>query len=228
MCSLLSACERVGVKKLVFSSTAAVYGIPNTSQLITEDTTTNPINPYGHSKLMAEQVLKDYATVNDFSFVILRYFNVAGASDDGLNGQRTRDATHLIKVTSEVAAGKRPSMQVFGHDYPTPDGTCIRDYIHVEDLAEAHVLATQYLERGGASNTFNCGYGKGYSVLDVIHTLSQVSGRDIIYKMSDRRPGDPPSLVADSTKLQAVLGWRPKRNDLSLICKSAFEWEKKV
>jgi len=228
MCSLLSACERAGVKKLVFSSTAAVYGIPDTSQLITEDTTTKPINPYGHSKLMAEQVLKDYATVNDFSFVILRYFNVAGASDDGLNGQRTRDATHLIKVTSEVAAGKRPSMQVFGHDYPTPDGTCIRDYIHVEDLAEAHVLATQYLERGGASNTFNCGYGKGYSVLDVIHTLSQVSGRDIIYKMSDRRPGDPPSLVADSTKLQAVLGWRPKRNDLSFICKSAFEWEKKI
>jgi UDP-glucose 4-epimerase len=228
MCSLLFACEKSEVKKIVFSSTAAVYGIPESNEPISELTPTNPINPYGQSKLMAEKVLTDFAAVNDLRFVILRYFNVAGASDDGINGQRTKDATHLIKVTAEVATGKRPQMSVFGFDYPTPDGTCIRDYIHVEDLAEAHVLAARYLEQGGVSNTFNCGYGRGFSVLEVIETLSKVSNKSIPFERAGRRAGDPPSLVADSSKLQKILGWKPKRNSLELICKSAFEWEKRL
>jgi UDP-glucose 4-epimerase len=228
MCSLLFACEKSGVKKIVFSSTAAVYGIPESNKPISELTPTNPINPYGQSKLMAEKVLTDFAAVNDLGFVILRYFNVAGASDDGLNGQRTKDATHLIKVTAEVATGKRPQMSVFGFDYPTPDGTCIRDYIHVEDLSEAHVLAARYLEQGGVSNTFNCGYGRGFSVLQVIETLSKVSNKTIPFERTGRRAGDPPSLVADSSKLKTILGWKPKRNNLELICKSAFEWEQKL
>jgi len=228
MCSLLMACELAGVKKLVFSSTAAVYGIPESSHYICEQTPTAPINPYGQSKLMAEKVLQDYSSVNDFRYVVLRYFNVAGASDDGLNGQRTRAATHLIKVASEVACGKRPLMSVFGFDYPTLDGTCIRDYIHVEDLAEVHVLAAKYLGSGGCSQTFNCGYGQGYSVLDVIDTLSLVSQKKVIFERAGRRAGDPPALVANSEKAQRVLGWRPKRNQLSLICKSAVEWEQKL
>lgn len=228
MCSLLTACEQAGVKRLVFSSTAAVYGIPDTSELISEEVPALPINPYGQSKLMAEKVLKDFAQVNDLKFVILRYFNVAGASDDGLNGQRTLAATHLIKVASEVASGKRTHMRVFGLDYPTPDGTCVRDYIHVEDLAHAHVLAARYLESGGESETFNCGYGQGYSVLDVIEMLAQVSGQKVPYEKASRRAGDPPSLVANSSKLRSFLGWQPTRNDLKLICKSAFDWEKKL
>ncbi len=219
-----------GVKKFIFSSTAAVYGepesIPPTG--IKEEALTAPINPYGHSKLMSEQVLKDASNAHKgFKYVALRYFNVAGADIDGKIGQSTKDATHLIKVAAQTALGKRKEMFIFGDDYPTPDGTCIRDYIHVDDLSLAHLEALDYLDEN-PSDVFNVGYGKGYSVKEVVDTMRKVSKNDFKATIAPRRAGDPAILIADSSKLQSKTNWRPKYNDLELICKSALEWEKKL
>lgn len=224
--SLAKACVAVGVKHIVFSSTAAVYGDSETSNLVTEKTATAPLNPYGTSKLMSEQILRDCEKPFGLTSVSLRYFNVAGAALNGKNGQRTKDATHLIKVASEAACGKRPSVGVFGTDYPTPDGTGVRDYIHVEDLADLHVLALKYLFSGGKSDVFNCGYGQGASVKQVLKTVQQVSKVDFKIEEKPRRAGDAAMLVADPTKIKKTFGWQPKHNDLELICKSAFEWER--
>lgn len=228
--NLIKCAVENGVKKFIFSSTAAVYGEPTKipKSGITEDFETKPINPYGYSKLMSEQVLKDTANANpDFKYVILRYFNVAGADIDGKIGQSTKDATHLIKVASETAVGKRDKMYIFGDDYPTPDGTCIRDYIHVDDLADAHIKALEYLEEH-KSDIFNCGYGRGYSVKEVIETMKKVSRVDFKVEIAPRREGDPAALVANSKKIQAKMGWKPRYGDLELICKTALEWEKIV
>jgi len=227
---LIDAAIKNGVKKFVFSSTAAVYGEPEAipSSGIPESASTAPINPYGHSKLMSEQVLKDAAKAHEgFKYVALRYFNVAGADMGGRIGQSTKDATHLIKVAAETALGKRPGMKIFGDDYPTPDGTCIRDYIHVDDLSDAHLAALDYLDDHD-SEVFNVGYGRGYSVKEVVETMKRVSGVDFDAQVSERRPGDPAVLVADSSKLRTKTSWRPKYDDLELICRSALEWEKKI
>ncbi len=228
--NLIKASVESGVKKFIFSSTAAVYGEPESipSTGICEEAPTVPINPYGHSKLMSEQVLKDTAKAHPgFKYVALRYFNVAGADVEGTIGQSTKDATHLIKVAAQTALGKREKMYIFGDDYPTPDGTCIRDYIHVDDLALAHIEALDYLEEHG-SDLFNVGYGRGYSVKEVIDTMKEVSGNDFEVQMAPRRAGDPAMLIADSSKLKASTQWQPRYDDLKLICKSALEWEKKI
>ncbi len=219
-----------GVKKFIFSSTAAVYGepesIPQTG--ITEEDETKPINPYGHSKLMSEQVLKDTVKAHrDFKYVALRYFNVAGADMGGKIGQSTKDATHLIKVAAQTALGKREKMYIFGDDYPTSDGTCIRDYIHVDDLSSAHLEALDYLDEND-SEIFNVGYGRGYSVKEVIEMMRKVSGNDFVAEIAPRRPGDPAMLIANSNKLCQKTSWQPKYDDLELICKSALEWEKRL
>lgn len=223
--SLLSLCSKYGVKKFIFSSTAATYGIPE-GGLCKEDSPLAPINPYGHSKLMTEQMLKDVAASSDLKFVILRYFNVAGADPECNIGQSFPEPFHLINVASEAAAGKRAKVEIFGTDYPTPDGTCIRDYIHVSDLAEAHVKALEYLERGGKSEILNCGYGHGFSVKEVITQVKKVTGVAFKVIESERRPGDPASLTAKADRIQSVLGWKPQYDDLNTIIKTAFEWEK--
>ena len=228
--NLIQAAVDSGVSKFIFSSTAAVYGepesIPHTG--ITEEADTKPINPYGWSKLMSEQVLKDSAKAyGGFKYVALRYFNVAGADIGGKIGQSTKNATHLIKVAAETALGKREKMYIFGDDYPTPDGTCIRDYIHVDDLAQAHLDALEYLENS-ESEVFNVGYGRGYSVKEVVETMKRVSGVDFTAQITNRRPGDPAILIANSSKLQQKTSWKPKYDDLELICKSALEWEKQL
>jgi UDP-glucose 4-epimerase len=225
---LLQAAVRHQVKYFVFSSTAAVYGMPTVTPL-TEAVPTAPINPYGWSKLMNEQILRDTSLAYPgLHHVILRYFNVAGASLDGRIGQNSPKATHLIKVASETAVGKRSGMEIFGTDYDTPDGTGIRDYIHVEDLAWAHLDALKYLAAGGESEIFNCGYGGGYSVREVIGTMKQVSGCDFPVRESPRRPGDGASLVADNRRIVSTLGWRPRYDDLQVICRTALDWEKKL
>ncbi|MBO9668237.1 MAG: UDP-glucose 4-epimerase GalE [Bdellovibrio sp.] len=226
--AVVCAMKSAGVKPIVFSSTAALFGDKVQDRAIQEDDPKEPLNPYGYSKLMSEQVLKDCSAAGDIRYCALRYFNVAGASDDGQNGQRTADAFHLIHLGVQAAVGKRSNLQLFGTDYPTPDGTCIRDYIHVEDLAEIHSLAVKYLLGGGESNYFNCGYGFGYSVREVIQMIKKVSKTDFPVIEAERRPGDAASLVADSRKLKQQLGWEPKRADLELICRSAYEWEKKL
>jgi len=203
---LLDCCQQEGVSRFVFSSTAAVYGIPEKTT-IDEDTQTAPINPYGRSKLMTEWMLQDLAAASDLRYVILRYFNVAGADPEGRIGQSTPDATHLIKVACEVITGKRDCISVFGSDYDTPDGTCIRDYIHVEDLAAAHLVALAHLEQGGTSDTFNCGYGHGYSVREVLAAVERVSGQRLPIVEAPRRAGDPPALCAESAKIRQRLGW---------------------
>jgi len=233
------------VKRFIFSSTAAVYGEP--TQIpeggIDENYPTNPINPYGMSKLMSERVLRDTASVNkDFKYVIFRYFNVAGADiyhnpttnhqplATNLNpriGQSFPNATHLIKIASECAANKRDKMFIFGDDYPTYDGTCIRDYIHVDDLSSAHIQAIDYLENH-PSDIFNLGYGKGFSVKEVIDTVKKVTNTDFDVEMASRRAGDPAVLIANNHKVMSKMNWTPKYNDLALICESAFEWEKRV
>jgi UDP-glucose 4-epimerase len=225
--SLIEACVSKGVQRFIFSSTAAVYGIPQRLP-VAETAPTNPINPYGRSKLVTEWMLQDVAASpagRSFKHVILRYFNVAGASLDGTLGQATKDATHLIKVASEAACGAREKVTVHGTDYPTPDGTCIRDYIHVEDLARAHLDALSYLEQGGASDTFNCGYGRGFSVREVLRTVEKVSGKKLRIEEGPRRAGDPVQLVADAGKIKKVLGWRAEHEDLGTICASAYQWE---
>ncbi|MEZ0322739.1 MAG: UDP-glucose 4-epimerase GalE [Hydrogenothermaceae bacterium] len=225
--NLIKVSVETGVKKFIFSSTAAVYGEPDEIP-VKETTPTKPINPYGMNKLMSETVLRDVGKAHpEFKYVILRYFNVAGADIKGRLGQSTPNATHLIKVAAETAVGKRDKMYIFGTDYPTPDGTCIRDYIHVDDLADAHILALDYLDNK-ESDIFNCGYGKGYSVKEVIDTMKEVSGVDFKVEITGRREGDPAVLIADNTKIKEKMGFKPRYNDLKLICKTAFEWEKRL
>ncbi|HJS78009.1 MAG TPA: UDP-glucose 4-epimerase GalE [Burkholderiales bacterium] len=225
--NLIEACVAKGVARFIFSSTAAVYGIPDRLP-VAETAPTRPINPYGRSKLVTEWMLEDVAASSAggaFKHVILRYFNVAGASLDGTLGQATENATHLIKVACEAACGAREKVIVFGTDYPTADGTCIRDYIHVEDLARAHLDALRYLEQGGASDTFNCGYGRGYSVREVLKMVEKVSGKKLRIEEGARRPGDPAALVAESGKFKNVLDWAASYEELDIICLTAYRWE---
>jgi UDP-glucose 4-epimerase len=226
-CALLDVAIEAGVRQVIFSSTAAVYGNAEESP-VREDSATTPISPYGSSKLMSEIMLHDAGRAHDLRFVILRYFNVAGADPQGRTGQSTPAATHLIKVACEAALGKRPKMSVYGTDYPTPDGTGIRDYIHVSDLARAHSAALGHLRRGGASATFNCGYGRGNSVFEVIDAVRRVSGRDFAVEIEGRRPGDPPALVANVDRIRASLPWQPRFQDLDTIVAHAFAWERKL
>jgi UDP-glucose 4-epimerase len=225
--NLLECCDRAGVKHVVFSSTAAVYGIP-AEGLAREDSPTAPINPYGLSKLMSEWMLRDLAAASALRYVALRYFNVAGSDPGGRIGHTAPTATLLVKVACQHAAGVRPSLQVFGTDYPTPDGTGVRDYIHVEDLADAHLRALDYLRRGGASATLNCGYGHGYSVREVLRMVEQVCGKPLVVEESPRRAGDPPSLVAHAERIRAELGWTPRFDDLETIVRTQLEWEHRL
>jgi UDP-glucose 4-epimerase len=225
--SLLQACLDNGVKNLVFSSTAAVYGMPEDGYA-SEESPTRPINAYGTSKLMSEWMLRDVAAVNPLNYVVLRYFNVAGSHPGGLIGQATPGATLLTKVACEAMVGKRPHVSVFGCDYPTPDGTGIRDYLHIEDLASAHLNALQYLRRGGKSTTLNVGYGHGYSVREVLRMVESVGGKPLAVREEDRRPGDPAYLVARAERIRTELGWQPRYDDLSAIVSSSLAWEQKL
>ena len=225
--NLLECCLEAGVRHFVFSSTAAVYGIPDDEQCW-EDTPTRPINPYGMSKLMTEHMLRDLGAASDLRYVILRYFNVAGSDPEGRIGQSTPGATLLMKVAAEHAVGKRDALYVFGTDYPTPDGTGVRDYIHVEDLADAHLKALEYLRAGGASEILNCGYGHGYSVREVLDTVQRVHGEPLNIVEQARRAGDPPALIAGAQRVREVLGWTPKYDDLEEIARSSLNWEKKL
>ena len=223
--ALLEACVEAGVPHFVFSSTAAVYGTPETSDPVAEDAALRPESPYGTSKLMTETMLRDTAAAHPLNYVCLRYFNVAGADPAGRTGQSTPDATHLIKVATQAALSKRPFMQVFGTDYPTPDGTCVRDFIHVTDLVDAHYLALEHLRATGESLTANCGYGHGHSVLEVVDVVKRVSGRDFEVRMADRRAGDAVSIVANSDRIRERLGWKPDYDDLEKIVTHALNWE---
>jgi UDP-glucose 4-epimerase len=225
--TLLECCVAAGVKHFVFSSTAAVYGIP-AGGVADEDTPTVPINPYGWSKLMSEQMLRDVAAVTPLAYVALRYFNVAGADPGGRIGQSTPEATHLIKVAAEHVVGKRKEISIFGTDYDTPDGTCVRDYIHIEDLAAAHLQALDYLRGGGGSTTLNCGYGKGFSVREVLQEVERVSGTRLNVIESGRREGDPPQLVAAARRIRDTLSWMPRHADLAGIVATALAWEKRL
>ena len=222
--NLLDCCDCAGVKHFVFSSTAAVYGIP-AEGLASEESPTAPINPYGLSKLMSEWMLRDLAAASALRYVALRYFNVAGSDPGGRLGHTAPQATLLVKVACQHAAGVRPGLQIFGTDYPTPDGTGVRDYIHVEDLASAHLRALDYLRKGGASATLNCGYGHGFSVREVLRMVEKVSGKLLKVEESPRRAGDPPSLVAKADRIRAVLGWEPRLDDLETIVRTQLEWE---
>ena len=225
--ALMEVAIATGVPHFIFSSTAAVYGNPKTSP-VAEDTAPAPMSPYGSSKLMTEIMLADAARAHNFRYVALRYFNVAGADPKGRSGQSTPRATHLIKVACETALAKRSHMEVFGTDYPTHDGTCIRDYIHVKDLARAHMSALAHLRKGGTSGIFNCGYSKGFSVLEVIDAVKRASGRNFDVRLSPRRAGDPTSIVADSAKIRAMLGWKPEYDDLNKIVSQALAWEDRL
>lgn len=225
--NLLACCAQAGVEYFVFSSTAAVYGIP-AGGLAGEDTPTLPINPYGTSKLMSEWMLRDLAAASALRYVALRYFNVAGCDPQGRIGQSTKNATLLVKVACEAALGKREHLLVFGTDYPTADGTGVRDYIHVDDLARAHLDALRYLRGGGASATLNCGYGHGYSVRDVIAAVGRAHGAAFPVETRPRRAGDPPSLIADARRIREVLDWQPRCDDLDLIARTALAWERKI
>ena len=225
--TLMAKAVEHGVGKFIFSSTAAVYGSVGEEPVV-ETALTIPESPYGWSKLMVERMLADTAAAHDFRYTALRYFNVAGADPKGRTGQSTKGATHLIKVACETAAGKRPSMEVFGTDYPTRDGTCIRDYIHVSDLVDAHYLALARLRNGGGSITANCGYGSGYTVLEVVDAVKRVSGNDINVSFSPRRSGDAISVVANPGTATREFGWMPACNDLDLIVRTALDWEKSL
>ncbi|MCC4240155.1 UDP-glucose 4-epimerase GalE [Thalassospira povalilytica] len=225
--ALLQAAVDSGIRHFIFSSTAGVYGEPNATP-INEDFALKPISPYGTSKMMTEKMLADAAIAHDFNYVALRYFNVAGADPKGRAGQTSRKATHLIKIASQTATGVRPQMAIYGEDYQTPDGTCIRDYIHVSDLANAHVLALEYLERGGESDVMNCGYGRGFSVREVISAVKKVSGVDFSVDLAERRPGDPQSLVAGADRIREKLGWVPVHDDLEVIVRHALDWEQSL
>ncbi|MAW98578.1 MAG: UDP-glucose 4-epimerase GalE [Sphingomonas sp.] len=226
--SLIESAVTCGVKHFIFSSTAATYGVPE-SVPIPETAPKAPINPYGSSKLMTEIMLRDVAAAHPINYCALRYFNVAGADPEGRSGQSTAGATHLIKVAVEAATGKRESVGVFGTDFDTPDGTGVRDYIHVSDLAAAHVAALDLLvEKPGESHTLNCGYGHGYSVLEVLDAVDRVTNRTIERRMEGRRAGDPPALVADNRAILATLPWRPRHDDLEAIINDALAWERKL
>jgi len=225
--NLLAACVKFGVERFIFSSTAAVYGMPEDGYA-SEESPTTPINPYGKSKLMSEWMLRDVATAHGLRYAAPRYFNVAGADPMARMGQRTPEATHLIKVCCEAALGIRKRISIFGTDYCTPDGTGIRDYIHVEDLAAAHLAALTYLEKGGASITFNVGYGKGASVREVIEIARRVSGVEFPVDESPRRSGDPAMIIARADKIRSHLEWEPKHNDLETIVSDAWRWERKL
>jgi UDP-glucose 4-epimerase len=225
--ALLEVAVKSGLHHFIFSSTAAVYGDP-AKVPVDEEAATTPMSPYGHSKLMSEFMLKDVGAAHGLKYVILRYFNVSGGDPAQRTGQATVGATHLIKVAVEAALGLRPQVEIFGTDYPTPDGTCIRDYIHVTDLARAHSAALAHLRGGGASGTFNCGYGHGYSVLEVIEAVKHASGRDFAVRRSPRRPGDPTAIVADAARIRASLGWTPLYDDLGTIVTHALAWERRL
>jgi UDP-glucose 4-epimerase len=226
-CSLIENAIGAGVASFIFSSTAAVYGTP-TEAAVNEEMTKAPISPYGWSKLMSEQILGDAGRAHNLNFVILRYFNVAGADPHGRTGQSTRRATHLIKVACETALGKRERMTIFGADYQTPDGTCIRDYIHVSDLVGAHSAALHHLRAGGEDLILNCGYGRGFSVREVIESVRRVSGFDFAVEMGERRPGDPPRIVANPSRIRMSLNWQPRFQDLDTIVAHALAWERRL
>src|SRR5262249_27212117 len=225
--ALIETAIGAGVRDFIFSSTAAVYGNPERVP-VREDDPTAPMSPYGSSKLMTETMLRDAGAAHGLRHVILRYFNVAGADPLGRTGQSTKGATHLIKVAVETALGLRPKMQVYVTDYPTADGTCIRDYIHVSDLVRAHSDALAHLRRGGASVTLNCGYGHGYSVLEVVEAVKRASGRDFAARLSARRLGDPVAIVADAARIRAQLNWTPQFDNLDTIVAHALAWERKL
>ncbi len=225
--TLLERAHAHGVRQIVFSSTAAVYGVPSDGTAA-ETTPTRPINPYGSSKLMTEWMLRDLAFAGGPRYVSLRYFNVAGCEPGGTIGQSTPKATLLVKVACEAAAGRRSGVSVFGTDYPTPDGTGVRDYIHVEDLATAHLDSLRYLREGGKSATLNCGYGHGYSVREVLAAVAKVNGEPLNVSEEPRRPGDPPILIAEAKKIQKVLGWKPRHDDLETIVRTSLAWERKI
>jgi len=225
--ALIEACVKGGVQNFLFSSTAAVYGIPDTA-LVNEDAPTQPINPYGRSKLVTEWTLADASAASDLRHVALRYFNVAGADPKGRTGQSTPNATHLIKRAAQAALGRVPHLDIFGTDYPTPDGTGVRDYIHVSDLVAAHLLALDAMRAGLKAATFNCGYGRGLSVREIIDTMERVSGRTLPVREAPRRAGDPPALVADSARLKKALDWQPRYDDAETIVRSALEWERRL
>ena len=225
--NLLEAMRANGIGYFIYSSTAAVYGIPEKIP-VSESAPMLPINPYGMTKVMIEKVLADLAAATDFRYTALRYFNVAGADSGGQLGQAYKEATHLITRALKTAHGEFPKLYVYGTDYPTPDGTCIRDYIHVDDLAEAHVKALDHLLSTKQSAVMNCGYGSGYSVKEVVDTAKRVTGIDFSVEETGRRAGDPPALVADSSKLMKTTGWKPRYNDLEYIIKTAWEWERKL
>lgn len=225
--TLIDCAVQRGVPHFVFSSTAAVYGEPDRTP-IAEDQPTQPINPYGRSKLMVEWMLGDVARAHPLSYAALRYFNVAGADPEGRTGQSTPNATHLIKIAVQAALGKRDGLDVFGTDYPTADGSCIRDYVHVSDLVAAHLDALRYLRAGGASITCNIGYASGYSVLDVIEVVKRVSGADFPVRIKGRRAGDPAALVASNARARSALGWTPRYDDLETIVRHALAWEQRL
>lgn len=225
--SLIETCVACGVGTFVFSSTATVYGAPEVSP-IPEDAPTLPVNPYGTSKLMTEWILRDVAAATDLRYAVLRYFNVAGADPLGRSGQAGPHTTHLIRVACELVTGKRDEISIFGDDYDTPDGTCVRDYVHVSDLAEAHVLALDHVGRNRESVVANCGYGRGHSVKEVCAVIEAVAGRPLNIRMAGRRDGDVPTLVADSAKIRKGLGWRPTHDDLLGIIESALNWQRKL
>lgn len=225
--ALFDLCARHGVRAVVLSSTAAVYGQPAV-ELLDEGLPLAPINPYGASKMMAERVLVDLCAASGMRHATLRYFNVAGADAQARIGEATPDNSHLVKVACETALGLRPCLRVNGTDYPTPDGTCVRDYVHVDDLARAHLDALVHLAEGGESFVANCGYGHGYSVREVVETARRVTGVAFPVEEGPRRPGDPAVLVADSRRIQALLGWRPRHDDLDYIVATAWRWEQKL
>lgn len=223
--SLIETAVKCGIKRFIFSSTAAVYGDVS-GDPIAETLPASPVSPYGRSKLMSEWMLEDASRAHDLTFIALRYFNVAGADPEGRTGQSFPNATHLIKVAVQTALGQRPSLDIFGTDYPTRDGSCIRDYIHVTDLASAHVDALHYLRKGGESMILNCGYGQGFSVLEVVDVVKKITGVNIKTNLVGRRAGDPATIVAKADKIREVLGWIPKHDDLDGIVRAAHRWEK--
>ena len=218
---------KAGIGQFIFSSTAAVYGETDAGH-VTEDRPLKPVSPYGRSKLMVEWMLEDAGRAHDLRAVVLRYFNVAGADPKGRAGQSTRNATHLIRVAVQTALGRRKQLEIFGQDYPTPDGTCLRDYIQVTDLAQAHMDALRYLRAGGASLTCNVGYARGYSVKKVVDVVRKVSGAEVEAVISPRRPGDPAAIVASNDRIRAELGWVPRHDDLAEIVGQAFDWERRL
>jgi UDP-glucose 4-epimerase len=225
--NLLNAAMKCGVKRFIFSSTAAVYGNPDTTP-VAEDAPTRPLSPYGSSKLMTEIMLHDIAPAYGMEFVVLRYFNVAGADPQGRTGLATMGATHLLKIAVEAATGQRNKIDVYGTDYPTPDGSCIRDFIHVSDLVQAHRAALGYLRDGGTSTTLNCGYGRGYSVLETIEAVRRASGRNFAVQYAPRREGDIMTMIADTSRIRATLNWTPQYDDLQTIARHALAWEEKL